>query len=58
MRAAPPALEAESGPYQRVRPRDLMKARALRKMGTADNLVGPDARSETDLLGARVRRSA
>ncbi len=58
MRAVEAALEAKLGPYQRLRPRDSMKARALRKMGTADVLVGPDERSEAESLRTRVRRSS
>jgi hypothetical protein len=58
MRAVEAALEAKLGPNQRLRPRDSVKARALRKMGTADNLVGPDARGEAESLGARERRSS
>jgi hypothetical protein len=58
MRAAQAALEAEFGAYERLRPRDPMKARGLCKMGTADNLVGPDALSEAESLGTRARRSS
>jgi hypothetical protein len=58
MRAVEAALEAKLGPYHRLRPRDSVKARGLRKIGTADNLVGPDARSEAESLGTRVRRSS
>jgi hypothetical protein len=58
MRAAQAALEAQFGAYERLRPRDPTKARALRKMGTADNLVGPDAPSEAESLRTRARHSS
>ena len=56
MRAAQAALEDQCGLYERVRPRDPEKARALRRMGTPESLVGPAASSQARLLAARVRR--
>ena len=58
MRAAQAALEDRCRPYRRLRPRDLAKAQALRRMGTPERLVGPNAQNDADLLSARVLRAS